>query len=78
MRVRWWVGPHRVTARRFGLELAWVAYDVALNVLVVYWLGQLAFPSLGLVPPTLVGAAGITGLALVLRRPVRFSAWIRR
>ena len=56
MRVRWWVGPHRVTARRFGLELAWVAYDVALNVLVVYWLGQLAFPSLGLVPPTLAAA----------------------
>lgn len=50
-----------------------VAIEAALNVLVVYWFGQLAFPSLGLVPPTILGAAGLTGLAWILRRPIRLG-----
>jgi len=66
-----------VGGRRFAARLAWLAYDVTLNVLTVFSLGQLAFPALGLLPPTLLGAAGIAGLALVLRRPIRFAAWMR-
>lgn len=56
--------------RRRAEELLGLAIEAALNTLVVYWLGQLAFPSLGLVPPTILGAAGITGLAWILRRPI--------
>lgn len=60
----------RLSFRVIVKDLTVRAITAALNVLIVYWLGQLAFPSLGLVPPTILGAVGITGLAWVLRRPV--------
>jgi len=76
IRVRWWVGDRDV--RPMVEELFADVLTGALNVLVVFWLGQLAFPALGLIPPTLLGAAGLTGLALVLRRPIRLGEWMRR
>lgn len=63
--------------RRRATELLGIAIEVTLNVLVVFWLGQLAFPSLGMVPPTLLGAVGIAGLAAVLRRPLPVARWMR-
>lgn len=60
----------RIVLGILAVEAAVDALTAALNVLVVYWLGQLAFPSLGFVPPTILGAAGLTGLAWILRRPI--------
>lgn len=60
-----------------GGDLLAFALQAALNVLVVYWLAQLAFPSLGLHPPTILGAIGIAGLAAVLRRPIPLARWMR-
>ncbi len=59
-----------IAARHHTLELASLIADGALNVLVVYWLCQVAFPAFRLVPPTIVQAIGITLLAAVLRRPL--------
>ena len=58
-------------------RLARLILDATFNVLVVYWFGQLAFPALGLVGPTLLGAVGMTGLAWALLRPLRLSDWMR-
>ncbi|MBA2718901.1 MAG: hypothetical protein H0U52_06640 [Chloroflexi bacterium] len=74
------LGPRRFARIWIGVvggQALALAIEVALNVLVVYWLGQLAFPSFGLGPPTILGAAGITGLAMVLRRPIPFRRWAR-
>ena len=77
MRIRWWIGDQRVSGREFAVGVVWLAYDAFLNWMALYWLCQLALPSLGIHPPTLLGALGIAGLLLIIRHPIRVSDWLR-